>query len=68
MATAKETKKSSSNKKNTANTGRKTTRDNNKKQVQTNDDRTMKVIVGLIFIVLGVFLFAAVQFQAAGQL
>lgn len=40
----------------------------NKKQVQSGDDRTMKIIIGLIFIVLGVFLFAAVEFQAAGQL
>ena len=38
-----------------------------KKQVQETDDRTMKIVVGLIFIVLGVFLFAAVEFQAAGQ-
>ena len=38
-----------------------------KKQIQANDDRTIKIIVGLTLIVLGVFLFAAVEFQAAGQ-
>ena len=60
---------------NTRNSGRKASSETSsktssvieKKQIQTNDDRTMKIIIGLIFIVLGVFLFVAVEFQAAGQ-
>lgn len=38
-----------------------------KSQTNTVDDRTTKVLIGLIFVVLGIFLFAAVQFHAAGE-
>ncbi len=77
MATKKETKKGngktvSKNTKTNRNTKsatstRQEVASNGKKQIQSNDDRSMKIIAGLIFIVLGVFLFAAVEFQAAGQ-
>ena len=74
MATKRETKKTIVKKADTNSAAKKqganktkSTKNTSRARVSTNDDRTMKVLVGLIFIVLGVFFFAAVQFQAAGQ-
>ena len=62
------TKDSSARRTSSKSSGTKAATALDRKQIQNNDDRTIKIIVGLIFIVLGVFLFVAVQFQAAGQL
>ena len=74
MATKRETKKTivkttgnSSSRKTQGTKQNKNEKSTPRARVSNNDDRTMKIVVGLIFIVLGVFFFAAVQFQAAGQ-
>lgn len=74
MATKREIKKTIVKKADTSSATKKqgtnktqSSKNTSRSRVSTNDDRTMKVLIGLIFIVLGVFFFAAVQFQAAGQ-